>query len=133
MARLEARREAVDGPNNLKEDIRSELVDLYFQHEHPWYPVLDERLFRAHVQSGGRFSSELLLNCVLAVASRYSDRVEVRSVPDDPNTAGKIYLEKAEVLLHFDLKWPSITSIQSLAILGMIYFVSTCSCADGHH
>ena len=107
----------------LEEGLENELLDLYFRYEQPWYQVVDEQLFRQHRASGGRLFSELLLSCILAVASRYTDRKEVRSNPDDPTTAGRIFLEKAEVLLHFDLKWPSITTIQSLAILGIVYVV----------
>lgn len=61
---------------------------------------------------------------MLASGSRFSDRIEVRSDSSDPNTAGRRFLQTAEVLLHFDLKRPSITTIQSLAILGTVYHVS---------
>ncbi|CRL22009.1 unnamed protein product [Penicillium camemberti] len=49
------------------------------------------------------------------------DRAEVRSNPEDPNTAGQLFLELAEVLLHFDLKSPSIITIQSLAMMAILY------------
>jgi hypothetical protein len=51
----------------------------------------------------------------------------VRSDPNDSNTAGKIFLDQAEKLLQNDLKWPKITTIQSLAIMGMAYIVSLMS------
>jgi hypothetical protein len=50
--------------------------------------------------------------------------MEVRSDPNDPNTAGKMFIEKAEKLIPNDLRWPKITTIQSLAIMGMAYIVS---------
>lgn len=100
------------------------LIDLYFKWEQPWCQVVDESLFRQSKQTNGRYFSPLLLNCILAIASRYCDRPEVRSDPDDPNTAGRIFLDTAEVLLHFDLKWPSITTIQSLEIMAILYVVS---------
>lgn len=99
------------------------LIDLYFKWEQPWCQVVDESLFRQSKQTNGRYFSPLLLNCILAIASRYCDRPEVRSDPDDPNTAGRIFLDTAEVLLHFDLKWPSITTIQSLEIMAIHYVV----------
>lgn len=64
------------------------------------------------------------MNCLLASGSRFSDRTEVRSDPTDPNTAGRPFIETAEVLLYFELKRPSITTIQSLAVLGTVYHVS---------
>lgn len=86
--------------------------------------MVDEKLFRESKQSEGKYFSHLLLNSILAYGSRHSDRLEVRSDPGDPNSAGKLFLEKAEALLPFDMKWPSITTIQALAILGSLYCVS---------
>lgn len=104
--------------------LRSHLIDLYFEWEQPWHQVVNEKLFRDSMGSGGRYFSPLLLNCILALGSRYCDRIEVRSDPNDPNTAGKIFLEIAERLIQNDLRWPKITTIQSLAIMGMAYIVS---------
>ncbi|KAF7591567.1 hypothetical protein BBP40_001447 [Aspergillus hancockii] len=55
------------------------------------------------------------------VKKQMGDRVEVRSDPNDPNTAGRIFLETAEALLYLDLKHPNITTLQSVAILGTVY------------
>jgi hypothetical protein len=49
--------------------------------------------------------------------------MEVRTDPNDSNTAGKMFIEKAERLIQNDLRWPKITTIQSLAIMGMAYIV----------
>ncbi|KAK7413390.1 hypothetical protein QQX98_007767 [Neonectria punicea] len=96
---------------NVPEDVVEHLIDLHFEWEQPWCQMVNKQLFRQSRQTGGRFFSPLLLNCILAMGSRYSDKVEVHMHPDDPNTAGRMFLETAEVLLHFDLKWPSITTI----------------------
>lgn len=109
---------------NLSPDLVEHLIDLYFEWEQPWYQIVDEKLFRDSWRHNGRYFSPVLLCCIIAVASRYSDRPEVRSDPQDPNTAGLVFLEHAEALLHFDLKWPSITTVQSLAIMAIIYAVS---------
>jgi len=108
----------------ISNELESHLLHLYFTWEQPWCQVVNEKLFRQSRATNGKFSSPLLLNSILAVASRYSDRLEVRSDPDDPNTAGRIFLEKAEVLLHFELKWPSLSTIQSISILGTYYVVN---------
>lgn len=109
---------------DISEELETHLLDLYFTWEQPWFQVVDEALFYKSKKDYGRFYSPLLLNCILAIASRYSDRIEVRSDPTDANTAGCIFLETAEVLLHADLKSPTITTLQSLAILGVTYIVS---------
>ncbi|CAL5867167.1 uncharacterized protein PFLUO_LOCUS1379 [Penicillium psychrofluorescens] len=109
------------GIDSIPNELQSHLLDLYFEWEQPWYPVINEKLFRESLAYGGRYCSSLLLNCVLALGSRYSDRLEVRTDPNDSNTAGKAFIEKAERLIPHDLKWPSITTIQSLTIMNMVY------------
>jgi hypothetical protein len=100
------------------------LIDLFFTWEQPFNQAVDERMFRQSRHSNGKWSSPLLLNCMLCIGSRHSDRAEVRTDPQDPNTAGRVFLEKAEVLLHFDLKSPSLTTIQAVVILTTAYCVS---------
>lgn len=109
-------------------ELKDHLFDLYFAWEQPWCWVVNEHLFRESESHGGRFCNPLLLNCVLAMASRFTDRVDVRSDPADPNTAGSLFFDNAQVLLHYDLKWPTITTIQSLSIMGTMYVVSRQSC-----
>lgn len=115
--------DAMDSELQISEELESHLIDLYFMWEQPWCQVVDESLFRESRATNGRYFSPLLLNCILAIGSRHSDRPEIRSNPDNPQTAGRVFLDKAEVLLYYDLKWPSITTIQSLSILGTIYVV----------
>jgi hypothetical protein len=105
------------------DELKSHLIDLYFEWEQPWLQVVNEQLFRDSMKDGGRYFSPLLLNCILAMGSRYCERIEIRSDPNDSNTAGRVFIQKAERLIQNDLKWPKITTIQSLAILGMAYIV----------
>ncbi|KAJ4984908.1 C6 transcription factor [Stagonosporopsis vannaccii] len=103
-------------------DLQAELIDLYFIWQNPWFPVLDESLFRKDLIKGnGRYLSPLLLSCVLSAGSRFSDRPEVRTDQQDPNTAGDQLLEEAEALLHYDLLSPSLTTIQAVAIMVYLY------------
>ncbi|CAI7637055.1 unnamed protein product [Penicillium glandicola] len=120
--------------NFIPEDgLRSHLIDLYFEWEQPWLQMVNEKLFRESMKDGGRYFSPLLLNCILALGSRYCDRIEVRSDPNDSNTAGKMFLEKAEELIRNDLRWPKITTIQSLAIMGMAYIAMGSDAAGWLH
>ncbi|KAJ5625387.1 hypothetical protein N7510_001696 [Penicillium lagena] len=109
------------GVVSIPDELQSHLLDLFFEWEQPWFPVINEKLFRESLACGGRYCSSLLLNCVLALGSRYSDRLEVRTDPNDSNTAGKMFIEEAERLIQHDLRWPSITTIQSLTIMNMMY------------
>ncbi|KAF4944677.1 hypothetical protein FSARC_14605 [Fusarium sarcochroum] len=55
------------------------------------------------------------------MGSRYSDRSDVRPFTCHPNCAGRRFLAQAESLLTAELKKPTITTIQGLAILGPLY------------
>ncbi|KAF4459425.1 Transcription factor [Fusarium albosuccineum] len=103
---------------NVSEELTTHLIDLYFKWEQPWCQVVDEAIFRRDMQNNGRYTGHL----------------EVRADHRDPNTAGLFFLEKAEKLLQPDLKSPSITTIQSLAIMAVLY-VAVGSDASGwlHH
>lgn len=109
---------------NYPEDLTNELIDLFFEYQNPWCQIVDEKLFRQSMKTKGRYYSPCLLNCILALGSRYTDRIDVRLRPEDQNSAGKPFLQKAEVLLHKDMKRPSITTIQSMSILVGVYVVS---------
>ncbi|CAG8044172.1 unnamed protein product [Penicillium nalgiovense] len=116
-----------------EDGLRSHLLDLFFEWEQPWLQMVNEKLFRDSMRHGGRYFSPLLLNCILALGSRYCDRIEVRSDPNDANTAGKIFLERAEKLIQNDLRWPKITTIQSLSIMGMVYIAMGSDAAGWLH
>lgn len=109
------------------ENLKSELMDLYFTWQNPWLFMVDESLFRESLETRGRYWSPLLENCILALGSRFTDNPEVRTDPDDPNSAGQFFFEQAEIYLSYELKYPSITTIQSLFLLSNISVVSLLS------
>lgn len=108
----------------ISEDLKSELVDLYFTWQNPWLLVVDENLYRKSLKTRGRYWSPLLENCILALGSRFTDIIEVRADPDDANSAGQFFFDRAEVYLSYELKYPSITTIQSLFLLSTLSVVS---------
>ncbi|KAJ3548888.1 hypothetical protein NM208_g790 [Fusarium decemcellulare] len=121
-------------PHYRSVELQEHLIDVYFEWEQPWLQVVDEALFRDSRRNNGRYYSALLLDCMLALASRYSERTEARSDPRDPNTAGMIFIKAAESRLQSELTWPRITTVQSLAIMA-IFYVAVGSDAAGwlHH
>ncbi|KAL5048060.1 hypothetical protein BDW71DRAFT_196449 [Aspergillus fruticulosus] len=106
---------------------------LYFTWEHPRFSVIGEDLFRRDMSSGGRDRSRLLHISILALGSRFTDRVDVRSDPDDPNTAGNLFLEHANNYLGNEMEAPSLTTIQALVILGMFYIATGADAAGWFH
>ncbi|RAH70196.1 Zn(II)2Cys6 transcription factor [Aspergillus aculeatinus CBS 121060] len=101
--------------------LQDELIDLYFTWEQPWYPIVDETLFRESMEKQGPYWSLLLHYSILALGSRYSDNPEVRSNPSDSNTAGLPFFEKAKTLLHQEMEHPTFLTIQALGVIGMVY------------
>ncbi|KAL5001524.1 fungal-specific transcription factor domain-containing protein [Aspergillus recurvatus] len=127
------RADAVTAEIGFSEHTQNHLIELYFTWEHPWFSMLDEDLFRRDMSSGGRYWSPLLHISILALGSRFTDRVDVRTDPGDPNTAGKLFLEHAKNYLGKEMKTPSLTTIQALAILGMFYFATGADAAGWLH
>ncbi|KAJ5273651.1 hypothetical protein N7478_008776 [Penicillium angulare] len=118
----------------ISDELQAHLINLYFDWEQPWLQVVNEKLFRDSLASGGRYCSALLLTCILAIGSRYChDRLEVRTDPNDPNSAGKGFIGTAERLIPNDLRWPKITTIQSLTIMGMFYIATGSDAAGWLH
>lgn len=119
---LTSRSPAAPTPETLTSDeLQSHLVDLYFAWDNPWHNILNEGRFRYAMKHNTKCFSLLLLNSVLAMGSRYSDRIDVRSDPADGNTAGQPYLEVAEKLIQKELHHPRMATVQSLAIMGVLY------------
>lgn len=113
----------VENDSRISDELREELIDLFFKWYSPWLQVVDEQLFRQGRATSGRYYSRLLENCILALGSRYSDALELRTDPADPNTAGRMFVESAELLLFHEMRWPSITTIQALALMNCVYVV----------
>lgn len=101
--------------------LKEHLIDCYFEWEQPWCQVVNEKLFRDSERYGGRYSSPCLVNSILAMGSRYSDRTDLRQSPANSNCAGQVFLARAEKMLNAELKNPTVTTVQALAILGILY------------
>jgi hypothetical protein len=114
-------------------ELETHLIDLYFTWEQPWYQIVDEDLFRDSMAHRGRYFTPLLLYSILAMGSRFSDRVETRTDANDPNTAGRFFFEQAKTLLHREMERPSLTTIQALGLIGMFYIATGADAAGWLH
>lgn len=76
------------------------------------------------MEKSGRFCTPLLLTSMLAYASRYSDRLEVRMNPDEPHTAGTRFYLQAKTMLQHEHEAPTTSTIQATALTGL-YAIST--------
>ncbi|GIJ88278.1 hypothetical protein Asppvi_007197 [Aspergillus pseudoviridinutans] len=114
-------------------ELENHLIDLYFTWEQPWYQIVDEDLFRDSMANRGRYFTPLLLYSILAMGSRYSDRVETRTDANDPNTAGRFFFEQAKTLLHREMERPRLATIQALGLIGMFYIATGADAAGWLH
>lgn len=96
------------------------LLDLYFCWEYPTFSSLSKDQFLKDFEDRRkRFCSSLLVNAILALASRFCDRPEVRALPDDPYTAGDRFFEEAQRLFWELQDHHDLTVVQALGIMSI--------------
>ena len=99
----------------------SELIDhflfLYFCWEYPTFASLSKEHFLIDFRAGRRrYCSSLLVNAILALGCRFSDRPETISWPG--GTAGDQYFEECERLLLTDEE-PTVPMVQALGLMAL--------------
>jgi hypothetical protein len=106
---------------DLSVELQSHLLDLYWKWQNPWQYVVHRTAFSRAMERGtyDEYCTPLLLRCVLALASRYCDHVEVRLDPIDANTAGDLLAAQANDYLSIELQHPSTSTAAALAILAL--------------
>ncbi|TDZ28887.1 Nitrogen assimilation transcription factor nit-4 [Colletotrichum spinosum] len=102
-------------------ELQDHLLELYWRWQNPWNYVIHKgtflRSFRG--EDDGKYCSPLLLSSIFAISARYSDRIELRSDPGDPKTAGDAFCEHAKILLLYESEAPTITTVQSACLLAL--------------
>lgn len=108
-------------PLDTNPELRDHLLDLYWRWQNSWQYIVARHVFLRDFEAGRstRFCSPLLLAAMLALASRYSDRVEVRTDPADPQTAGCLFAAQAKAMLHHECVAPTVATVQGTALLGL--------------
>ena len=99
------------------EDLQQHLLDLYFEYFYPFIPLLHKKSFLEKLHSKEHQPSRLLLNAIYAVASRVSPDPRVRTDPNQPDTAGDVFFERARLLLDFEWNNFRVSTIQSLLLM----------------
>jgi hypothetical protein len=113
---------------SLSDTVIEHLLLLYFCWEYPIFSGLSKRHFVKDFNTGqARYCSSLLVNAILAVGCRFSDRVEARMDPDDSETAGVHCYAEAERLLSMCRRERSVTVVQAMGLM------STWNASCGHY
>jgi len=100
-------------------DLAMHLLDLHWNRQHRSF-LLTYRpaIMRSLAAGGGPYCSKLLLNAIFACVSKYSDRLEVRTNPSDPRTAGAQFFQRVKELLPSEMGTSSISLVEALLTLG---------------
>lgn len=105
---------------SISQELEIHLLDLYWRWSNPWNYIIHKETFLEDYHEGrGVYCTPLLLSVVLAHASRYSDRTELRTVPSDPHTAGKAFLEQAKLLYLYESEAPTVATVQAGALMAL--------------
>ncbi|KAL3588304.1 hypothetical protein FPOAC2_10457 [Fusarium poae] len=119
---IEAAR-AMPGYFEPSDELRDELLTLYWRWQNSWQYIVPRELFvrDLYVDHVDKYCTPLLLFSILAFSSRYSRRRELRTDPDDGNTAGEAFAAQARTMLHHEYEAPTTTTVQAAALLGLYW------------
>ncbi|KAG0010835.1 Transcriptional activator of fatty acid utilization, partial [Podila clonocystis] len=106
-------------------EIRDHLVDTYFTYRYPVWPIVHKKIFLEQLHDPNNTPSLLLLNALFAYASRYSSWQILRSDPNKPESAGQLFLERAQAMLPAFLMAPRLSTVQALLFLAQLEDNST--------
>ncbi|KAI1425230.1 fungal-specific transcription factor domain-containing protein [Xylaria sp. FL1777] len=104
-------------------DLALHLLDLHWNRQHHTFLLTYRPTFMRELVKGGPYCSEFLLNAVFACASKYSERIEIRSDPSNPDSAGEAFFARCDQLLQRDslLATSCIPTIIGLIMLGSTF------------
>lgn len=93
---------------------------LYFTWNHPCYVLFSKPCLWIDMNTGRtKYCSSLLVNAILALACRFSDRLEARADPLNPASTGEHFFREAKRILAVEGDTPSLTSVQALALMSL--------------
>lgn len=101
-------------------ELAMHLLDLHWSRQHHTFLLTYRPVIMRDLIQNGPFSSRFLLNAIFACSCKFSQRLEVRDNPDDPNSAGGRFFRRCNDLLLGDslLLSPSIPTVVGLLLLG---------------
>lgn len=120
----------VDLDKGIPEPLQHQLFDLYWTYQHSILHFVHKEAFLNGMEAGGGpFYSKCLHLCILASAARLSSDPQIRalSIPseDDDRSARQPLMKQAEEALEKEITNPSVTTIQSLCLLSIMYCIQS--------
>ena len=93
------------------------LLSSHWNRQHHSFLITYRPAFMRDMACQGPYFSRLLLNAIYFAVSKFSSRVEVRSDPTDPRTAGWAFRQRTKDLLASEIEKSEIPTIQALLVL----------------
>ncbi|KAI9839328.1 MAG: hypothetical protein M1838_004392 [Thelocarpon superellum] len=115
------RRHATTSWTSVTEDrvLIDHLLGLYFCWEYPIFSTLSKEHFMHDLAQGGtKYCSALLVNAILALGCRFSDRPEARADAAYGATTGDHFFREARRLLTQEFQ-PTLTTVQALGLMSI--------------
>jgi hypothetical protein len=101
-------------------DLVEHLLALYFCWEYPIFATVSKEHFMEDFRKGyRRYCSSLLVNALLAVACRFSDRPSTRRDAEDGTTAGDAFFEEAWRIYRSENDHHKLTTVQALGMMSI--------------
>lgn len=99
------------------------LLDLHWSRQHHTFLLTYRPTFMRELVDGGPYCSDLLLYAVFACSSKFSERLEVRNDPTNPETAGQHFFTRCDELLLREglLIQSQIPTVIALVMLGSTF------------
>ncbi|OAA55072.1 Transcription factor [Niveomyces insectorum RCEF 264] len=105
-------------------ELAMHLLDLHWNRQHHTHLLTYRPVLMRELVDGGDYCTDFLVFSVFACASKFSERIELRTDPADPRTMGHRFLRKCEEIIARDavLGQSRIPTIVGLLMLGATYY-----------
>ncbi|RGP76057.1 nitrogen assimilation transcription factor nit-4 [Fusarium longipes] len=105
----------------LSMELQEHLLRLYWIWQNTGIYIIHKKSFLCAYNNRvyGKYCTPLLLSALFAVSSRFSDRVELRTDPEDQGTAGSAFFDQAKVLFSFECQSATVATVQAAALMSM--------------
>ncbi|KAK5172164.1 uncharacterized protein LTR77_003802 [Saxophila tyrrhenica] len=121
----------IDIDKGIPQALQHQMLDLYWTYQHPILHFVHKEAFLSCMDAGrGPYFSKCLYLCILASGARLSSDPHVRalSIPsedDDNKSDRRPLMKQAEDALEKEITSPSVTTIQSLCLLSIMYCIQS--------
>lgn len=103
-------------------EIGMHLLSIYWSRQLYTAQIIYRPVFMRDMACQGPYFSKLLLNAIFFVVSKHCPRLELRSDPNDPSTAGWKFRQRFTQLLRDCFDKSEITTLQALLIMSNALF-----------